>query len=741
MRCGIGVGVVDFGSLGGVSDVSDGGFSVAAMMLAAETQGLALDFTDDYYFTSQGFYGSAAIKDTTTPANNYDSSPTKTASSLLTYTSPSVKMCMGPSGTLRYGAHNLAVQSGTLTTTWAASQATITAFGTPPAGYAQSFKIDETAVTNSHLLSQAVTGNIVGATYSLGFVAKAGERSFCAVSDGNSGCGNYFDLSNGTVGGTTTFTAPISANITALGDGWYFCAITFAATSTTINARLFLSTNGTAVSYAGVLANGIFASAAHLRRTPSDSTYLTTTTAARYALPLEWNSAGVAQGVLVEEARTNLCLQASDLTNAVWIKTSATTAKTATGPDGVTNSATTLTASAANGVALQNITSTSAARSGSVYLKRRTGTGAVSVAIGETTGSELVSNGTFASDITGWTNISSGTGSISWNASGWLNINTTDASNIGQANQPVTTVAGKLYRISVTVPAGSGGTTFMRVGIGSGGAQLLADTSIAANTTGSAVFVATSTTSHVGVYTTGTAVVGYADSISVLEVTESTIDLSSGNWVRGSIENKTITNPCVAIKLATSGDAVDVAYAQMESGAFITSPIETFAASVTRAADNVSLATSAFPYSSTQSTMAAYVYLSDPFTTAVLVALFRDGSNFAYIAHQGASLDRLAINVNSGGVSQANLQDFVTRTNANAALGMVAQSNNVIGSLNGATFGTQDTAVTMPTAATSIQIGQFGAFGQPNSYVKKIVYLPLVKTQTELNTLTASITP
>lgn len=83
------------------------------------------------------------------------------------------------------------------------------------------------------------------------------------------------------------------------------------------------------------------------------------------------------KGLLIEEARTNLCLYSDDLTNAAWTKSNATTAKTATGPDGVSNSATTLTATAGNATALQAITSASAARVTSCYIKRRTGTGTV----------------------------------------------------------------------------------------------------------------------------------------------------------------------------------------------------------------------------------------------------------------------------------------------------------------------------------------------------------------------------
>jgi hypothetical protein len=82
-----------------------------------------------------------------------------------------------------------------------------------------------------------------------------------------------------------------------------------------------------------------------------------------------------ANAVLREEQRTNICLWNRDLTNPAWTATNCTTAKTATGADGVGNSATTLTATAGNATVLQAITSGSAARVTSCRIKRRTGTG------------------------------------------------------------------------------------------------------------------------------------------------------------------------------------------------------------------------------------------------------------------------------------------------------------------------------------------------------------------------------
>lgn len=112
----------------------------------------------------------------------------------------------------------------------------------------------------------------------------------------------------------------------------------------------------------------------HLRRTPSVDTYVATAGAQVYNLPYVY-SGGVRTGKQGEPAATNLALRSNDFTNASWTKSNMTAALTATGPDGVANSASTLTATAGNATALQAITSASSSRVTSVYVKRRTGSG------------------------------------------------------------------------------------------------------------------------------------------------------------------------------------------------------------------------------------------------------------------------------------------------------------------------------------------------------------------------------
>jgi hypothetical protein len=98
-----------------------------------------------------------------------------------------------------------------------------------------------------------------------------------------------------------------------------------------------------------------------------------------YIIPLAANP--TSNGLLIEEARTNRILWCRDATQTEWVKTNITAAKDQTGIDGVANAASSLTATANDGTCIQTITLASGSRTGSVYLKRITGTGNVQVSL------------------------------------------------------------------------------------------------------------------------------------------------------------------------------------------------------------------------------------------------------------------------------------------------------------------------------------------------------------------------
>jgi hypothetical protein len=74
-----------------------------------------------------------------------------------------------------------------------------------------------------------------------------------------------------------------------------------------------------------------------------------------------------------------------DMTDASWVKVGITAAKTATGIDGVPNSASTLTCTAPNGTILQTLVAAASSRTYSVFMRRKTGAGTVLIMQGATT--------------------------------------------------------------------------------------------------------------------------------------------------------------------------------------------------------------------------------------------------------------------------------------------------------------------------------------------------------------------
>lgn len=268
--------------------------SGAGEMLRGETQGLSLSFTDDHFLASTSHYGSARVKDTGTPANNYNSHPF----GLLTYASPNLKLCRGPDGLLRYGAHNLALNSA-----WAG--------GTPGSSY-----------TPTSWLSGAATGQRINLTSTIDpadtairFVASANraylfqihtvvagqvwELSFDAETISQTGF-NWQELSN--------YGGAVSASIDYNGETASGSVIPQFTAGQRVYLKYTIISGGSMEFRLGLGAGGnttgdITISRPMLRRLPtvSHQIYLRTTSAARYELPYEWDIDGNLLGVRVEE--------------------------------------------------------------------------------------------------------------------------------------------------------------------------------------------------------------------------------------------------------------------------------------------------------------------------------------------------------------------------------------------------------------------------------------------------------
>ena len=183
-----------------------------------------------------------------------------------------------------------------------------------------------------------------------------------------------------------------------------------------------------------------------------------------------------------------------------------------------------------------------------------------------------------------------------------------------------------------------------------------------------------------------------------------------------------------------AGDGASGVYlygAQVESGAFPTSLIPTGASSVTRSADVASVATSAFPYSSTEGT--------------VVVNYARIGINrYSRLFNLGDASENNQVSLLNFNVGQENAY-FVTggaaaavvtgpstpAVNAISKMGLAFKSGDSAISLNGASA----TAIssTFTPAATALYLGGTPVSGQYlNGHIRQVTYLPRRISNSEL---------
>ena len=120
--------------------------------------------------------------------------------------------------------------------------------------------------------------------------------------------------------------------------------------------------------------------------------------------------------------------------------------------------------------------------------------------VDETLGSELVTNGTFDSGISGWSDISSGDGSVAWNSDGYMEVIGISLSHRGKANTSFTTVSGSTYKFVATKTNDT--NMDVKVGNASGGGQI---TNEAMNPAGTNTyyFTAISSTTHISFWEAG----------------------------------------------------------------------------------------------------------------------------------------------------------------------------------------------------------------------------------------------
>jgi hypothetical protein len=163
--------------------------------------------------------------------------------------------------------------------------------------------------------------------------------------------------------------------------------------------------------------------------------------------------------------------------------------------------------------------------------------------------------------------------------------------------------------------------------------------------------------------------------------------------------------------------------AQFEVGAFRSSYIPTEASQVTRAADNITLATSLFPFNATEGAIVAEVRTGLETSGTPSVWHLDDGTanNRVFFFFNSAVQPR--VNVVVGGAAQAGIITSTSTTNTIYRHAAAYKVDDFAASIDGGTAVT-DTEGTLPTV-TTLRVGHHHTTGaRLNGHIRSLTYIP-----------------
>ncbi len=231
---------------------------------------------------------------------------------------------------------------------WVATSCSATAnTTTAPDGTSTADTVTVTVANAEHYIARNETNCFAGIATTVSVYAKNGTQNYIQFSVAGNGLYANFDLSTGAVGTSGSVT---STSITSVGSGWYRCVATF---TPSVSGFMFIALINSASAgrlgiYTPASATTVFLWGAQVEERSAVSSYTATSTATVTNYNPVLLTAGGGQprfdhnpttseslGLLIEEARTNLCLQSENFTTT-WSSANqvSITSNTIVAPDG-----------------------------------------------------------------------------------------------------------------------------------------------------------------------------------------------------------------------------------------------------------------------------------------------------------------------------------------------------------------------------------------------------------------------
>jgi hypothetical protein len=238
----------------------------------------------------------------------------------------------------------------------------------------------------------------------------------------------------------------------------------------------------------------------------------------------------------------------------------------------------------------------------------------------------------------------------------------------------------------------------------------------------------------------------------VTETTDGTgyIQAAGNGWYRCTVVKAAGTTTAVNVQIrfvssgiitSYTGDGVSGMYlwgAQFEAGLAASTPIDTAGSTVARGADNITLATSLFPYDDAGpgTLLVRFSQVSPSFNSGTIAAALRQqaggNANLISLGSGGSTTSRPRGQIFAASASQVDssptVAAYARNTPLNAAIAWDTNDVLVVG--DGATA--TDTSATIPSSIDILEIGSRDTAFQLNGHIQLLAYVPRRMTEGQI---------